>query len=388
MNPVLVLVGAAALVAMPVVGLMLLSGGSTALQASACGQPGTQTTLGPLTADQIANAIVIVDVGEQMTVPAYGQVIAVATALQESGLRDLNYGEADSLGLFQQRPSQGWGAPTQILDPRYAATVFYDHLLAVPGWEAMSLTQAAQTVQRSAFPDAYARWQDQATAIVQQLAGGTPVTGSSAPASNPGHGASSPGSPTSGDAASASSAPACGLVNLSPGSVGELLAFAAEQVGKPYLLGATGPSAWDCSALVQAAYADADVSVPRTADEQYDYTRAHGQILTGPPIAADLQPGDLLFSPGDDPVAAADGNPIGHVAIYAGNGIVIEAKGAAWGVVSTSYTSAEFGSVTFVGRLVAQPGAHQLSSQADAVLSSPAPASLPGSAKPSPKGST
>ena len=390
MNPLLLLGGAAALVAAPVVALMLLSGGSTAAQAAACGQPGTQTTLGPLTPDQTADATVIVDVGEQMTVPAYGQVIAVATALQESGLHDLNYGDADSLGLFQQRPSQGWGAPAQILNPRYAATAFYDHLLAAPGWETMTLTQAAQTVQRSAFPDAYAKWQDQAMVIVQQLAGGSPLTSASVAAGDPSPGASSPGSPTPDHAASAASVapPACGLVNPAPGSVGELLAFAAEQIGKPYLLGATGPGAWDCSALAQAAYAAADVSVPRTADEQYDFARAHGQIFVGPPTAADLQPGDLLFSPGDDPVPAADGNPIGHVAIYAGNGVVIEAKGAAWGVVSTTYTAAEFSYVTFVGRLVAQPGAEQVPPPAAGFLSAPAPASLPGSAKPSPKGST
>jgi cell wall-associated NlpC family hydrolase len=390
MNTVLLLGCAAALVATPVVVLVLLSGGSTAAQAASCGQPGTQTTLGPLTADQIANATVIVDVGEQMVVPAYGQVIAVATALQESGLHDLNYGDADSLGLFQQRPSQGWGAPTQIVDPRDAATAFYDHLLAVPGWEAMTLTQAAQTVQRSAFPDAYAKWQDEAVGIVQQFAGGTPVIGSSVPASDLGAGLSSPGSPASDRAVSAASvaSAACAPQNLAPRSVGQLLAFAAEQVGKPYMLGATGPGAWDCSGLVQAAYAAADVSVPRSADEQYDFARAHGQILVGPPTAADLQPGDLLFSPGDDPVPAADGNPIGHVAIYAGNGVVIEAKGAGWGVISTSYTTGEFGSVTFVGRLVAQPGAQQAPPPTAGIFSSPAPASPPGSAKPSPKGST
>ena len=370
MNPLLLLGGAAALVGTPVVGLMFLSGGSTAAHASSCGQPDTQTTLGPLTADQTANATIIVGIGEQMTVPAYGQVIAVATALQESGLHDLNYGDADSLGLFQQRPSQGWGAPAQILDPRYAATAFYNHLLTLPGWEALTLTRAAQTVQRSAFPDAYAKWQDQAAGIVQRLAGGSPLTAGSAPATDPGAGL------------------ACGLVDLAPGSVAKLVAFAAEQVGKPYLLGAAGPGAWDCSALVQAAYAAADVTLPRTADEQYDFAGADGQVFVGPPTAADLQPGDLLFSAGDDPVPAADGNPIGHVAIYAGNGVVIEAKGAAWGVISTTYTTAEFSSVTFVGRLVAQPGAQEVPPRAVGVVSSPTPASVSGLATPSPKGST
>jgi cell wall-associated NlpC family hydrolase len=153
-----------------------------------------------------------------------------------------------------------------------------------------------------------------------------------------------------------------------------VLGFAAAQVGKAYVLGATGPNAWDCSALVQAAYAKTGVALPRTADEQYDYARAHGQILTGPPTSATLQPGDLLFSPGDDPVPAADGQPIGHVAIYAGNGVVIEAKGARWGVISTTYTTSEFGYVTFVGRLVEPP-----SPAAPAVVpSSPGAASASG----------
>lgn len=118
------------------------------------------------TADQIANAATIVAVGRQLAVPPAGWVIAVATALQESGLRNLNHGDRDSLGLFQQRPSQGWGSPTQILDPTYAATQFYRHLLAVPGWQQMPLTQAAQAVQRSAFPNAYAAREAAARQIV------------------------------------------------------------------------------------------------------------------------------------------------------------------------------------------------------------------------------
>jgi hypothetical protein len=112
---------------------------------------------------------VIVDAGERMAVSSFGQVIAVAVALQESDLRDLYYGDVDSLGLFQQRPSQGWGSPAQILAADYAATAFYHHLLAVPGWESLTLTRAAQAVQRSAFPDAYAKWQGMATTIVRRL---------------------------------------------------------------------------------------------------------------------------------------------------------------------------------------------------------------------------
>src|SRR5262249_56193035 len=75
----------------------------------------------------------------------------------------------DSLGLFQQRPSQGWGTPAQIMDPVYASTKFYEHLLAVPGWQSMPRTQAAQQVQRSATPEAFARWEGEPTRLVAPL---------------------------------------------------------------------------------------------------------------------------------------------------------------------------------------------------------------------------
>ncbi|MFI1989712.1 M23 family metallopeptidase [Actinoplanes sp. NPDC020271] len=130
-----------------------------------------------LTAEQAGNAAVIVGVGERMRVPVRGWVIAVATALQESGLVNLgNLGagnDHDSLGLFQQRPSQGWGTPAQIMSPDYAAGKFYEHLLAVPGWQTMPLTVAAQRVQRSAYPDAYAKHEARASVIVAGFTGGT-----------------------------------------------------------------------------------------------------------------------------------------------------------------------------------------------------------------------
>ncbi|MEU8663415.1 M23 family metallopeptidase [Actinoplanes philippinensis] len=130
-----------------------------------------------LTAEQAANASVIVAVGERMRVPVRGWVIAVATALQESDLVNLgNLGagnDHDSLGLFQQRPSQGWGTPAQIMSPDYAAGKFYQHLLAVPGWQSLPLTVAAQRVQRSAYPDAYAKHEARASVIVAGFTGGT-----------------------------------------------------------------------------------------------------------------------------------------------------------------------------------------------------------------------
>jgi biotin carboxyl carrier protein len=113
-------------------------------------------------------------VGQRMKVPVRGWVIAIATALQESDL--INSGtpnDHDSLGLFQQRPSQGWGTPEQIMNPDYAAGKFYEHLLRVPGWQTMPLTDAAQAVQRSAFPDAYQKHEARATEIVKACTGGT-----------------------------------------------------------------------------------------------------------------------------------------------------------------------------------------------------------------------
>lgn len=117
--------------------------------------------------DQLANAATIVQVGREMGIPERGQVIAVATAMQESGLRNLNYGDRDSLGLFQQRPSRGWGTPAQVRDPRYAARKFYERLEGVRGWAGLPLWQAAQAVQRSAYPTYYAKHE----AVAAQLVG-------------------------------------------------------------------------------------------------------------------------------------------------------------------------------------------------------------------------
>jgi murein DD-endopeptidase MepM/ murein hydrolase activator NlpD len=131
---------------------------------------------GQLGDEQMRNAAIIIKVGQQMQVPPRGWVIAIATALQESRLINLgNLGASndhDSLGLFQQRPSQGWGTPQQIMDPVYASQKFYEKLIAVPDWQRLSLTQAAQRVQRSAFPDAYAKHEPLATLVVNMLTDG------------------------------------------------------------------------------------------------------------------------------------------------------------------------------------------------------------------------
>jgi len=132
-------------------------------------------------ADQLTNAATIVAVGKQMAMPEQGWVVAIAAAMQESALRNVNHGDRDSLGLFQQRPSQGWGTPAQIMNPTYAATQFYRHLLAVPGWQQMSVNDAAQAVQRSGFPHAYGPHEQIAREIVAAVSGATCTTTVPAP---------------------------------------------------------------------------------------------------------------------------------------------------------------------------------------------------------------
>ncbi|MEU1811696.1 M23 family metallopeptidase [Micromonospora aurantiaca (nom. illeg.)] len=127
--------------------------------------------VGRWNAEQVGNAAQIVAVGRQRGVPARGWVIAVATAMVESSLRNLRGGDRDSLGLFQQRPSQGWGTPAQILDPVYASGKFYDKLQRIDGWERLPLTVAAQRVQVSAFPDRYGQYEHDAEQVVAAVAG-------------------------------------------------------------------------------------------------------------------------------------------------------------------------------------------------------------------------
>jgi hypothetical protein len=127
-------------------------------------------------ATQLRNAAIIINTGADLNVAPRGWVIAIATAMQESRLSNLgNLGsqnDHDSLGLFQQRPSSGWGTPVQVRDPVYAATKFYTKMKTVDGWERLPLTVVAQRVQVSAYPDAYAKHEAVATQIVNLLADG------------------------------------------------------------------------------------------------------------------------------------------------------------------------------------------------------------------------
>ena len=150
-----------------VAGVAWIADGSADVELTgSCAVPGTDLTL---TSGQAASAATIAAVGRTRGLPDRAVVIALATALQESGLRNLDYGDRDSLGLFQQRPSQGWGTEEQVQDPVYAAGKFYDGLVRVPGWETGRLTEVSQSVQRSGYPEAYQKHEAMAQELTAAL---------------------------------------------------------------------------------------------------------------------------------------------------------------------------------------------------------------------------
>jgi hypothetical protein len=131
-----------------------------------------------LATDQAANAALITAVAVRRGLPARAASIALATSMQESKLRNIGHGDQagpDSRGLFQQRPSQGWGTTTQVMDPYHATNAFYDALVEISGYQTLDITDAAQQVQHSAFPGAYARHEGLARAFASALSGQTPA---------------------------------------------------------------------------------------------------------------------------------------------------------------------------------------------------------------------
>ncbi len=124
-----------------------------------------------LDTEQAENAALIAGIGVHRGLPARAVSIALATAYQESKIVNIEHGDRDSLGLFQQRPSQGWGTEAEILDPVHATNAFYDALVKIDGYETMRITEAAQKVQRSAFPEAYEDHAEDGRALASALTG-------------------------------------------------------------------------------------------------------------------------------------------------------------------------------------------------------------------------
>ncbi|KRE42135.1 hypothetical protein [Knoellia sp. Soil729] len=124
--------------------------------------------------EQMSNAATITAIALRRGLPARAATIALATAIQESKLRNIRYGDRDSVGLFQQRPSQGWGTVEQILEPEYTTNKFYDALVKIKGWENDTITVVAQKVQRSAYPEAYADHEQEGRILASSLAGHSP----------------------------------------------------------------------------------------------------------------------------------------------------------------------------------------------------------------------
>lgn len=168
-----VTVGLAALVVFAAVGILVQRGVGPLPDPSGC-RAEVDGLVVELTLEQAENAALITALSIQRGLPARAASIALATAYQESKIVNVEHGDRDSVGLFQQRPSQGWGSREEILDPVHATNAFYDALVRIDGYETMEITRAAQEVQRSAFPDAYADHEADARALASALTGNHP----------------------------------------------------------------------------------------------------------------------------------------------------------------------------------------------------------------------
>ncbi|MER7273518.1 C40 family peptidase [Dactylosporangium sp. NPDC000244] len=292
--------------------VVALFGAGGAGAASGCRATVTTPGAAPagLTAEQAGNAAVIIAVGQRLGVPPRGWVIAIATALQESDLVNLGHlgdsNDTDSLGLFQQRPSQGWGTPEQIMQPDYAATKFYQRLNQVPRWETLPLTDAAQAVQRSAYGEAYAKHEARAAAIVAGYTGGVVCDGGD-------------GLPPD---VAASLPERFTLPPDTPPPVVVAIGWALAQLGTPYTFGGDCTAAHsgipqrqcDCSSLMQQAYRAAGIVIPRTTHDQVHA----GTLVSG---ADSLRPGDLILIPG----SGGTRTDPGHVGMFIGSGLIVQA---------------------------------------------------------------
>ncbi len=267
-----------------------------------------------LTSEQIGSATIIYQVSVDLKLPTQAAVIGIATAMQESSLINRTNGDADSVGLFQQRPSQGWGAPNQLVDPVFAAKAFYSRLVKVSGWQNLPVTQAAQDVQRSAHPDAYAKWET----LARQLAA---TAGGSA--------TSCLGSKDDGTGAATKPVHLPKDFHLpasTPRQIAVAIKYGTSKVGMPYQWGGTGNPSYDCSGLMMMSYQAAGVTITRTT-----FTQVHD----GTPVylESDLKPGDLIFTAGTD---GTPDNP-GHVGMYLGSNLVLDGPRSGKNIQVTRY---------------------------------------------------
>ncbi|HEV8559498.1 MAG TPA: C40 family peptidase [Actinophytocola sp.] len=243
-----------------------------------------------LSGEQRGIVALIISIGKQRQLPPLAWQVAIQAGMTESGLRSLNYGDRDSLGIFQMRPSMGWGTPAQILDPVYAINLFFERLTGVPNWKEQRPGDSAQDVERSAFPDRYHRWEAMAAHLIGNVGAVQDPTGC-------GQGV--------------------GLLLPAPtAAAGSAIQFALSQKGKPYLWGAATnhQDNFDCSSLMLQAYRSAGIILPRVSRDQF---RA-GALL---PVTQ-AQPGDLLFWAYDPSNPAT----IHHVAMYLGDLQIVEAQ--------------------------------------------------------------
>jgi cell wall-associated NlpC family hydrolase len=329
--PFLALLGVATLIAPPAAGSGGCLFGKDAPAVGSLGVTGeipssltTQNSNGEtvsLSQTQLQRAAAIIAVGKSENIPARGQLVALMAALTESSLRVLSNsgaypsstsipndgdgGDHDSVGLFQMRPSTGWGEVRNLMDPVWSSRAFYggpdgpNHgsprgLLDIKDWQSMDPGAAAQAVEVSAYPDRYAVNQPLAEKVLSTLTGVTLDSGACAQQAD---------------------LPA----NLPPGFAGALITAAAKQIGTAYVWGGgnfDGPTGggFDCSGLV--LYAAYQASGGRLRLPHY----TGDQIRQGRPVAwGDKQPGDLIFFG----YRGADGPH--HVAIYVGGDKILQA---------------------------------------------------------------
>jgi cell wall-associated NlpC family hydrolase len=256
-----------------------------------CTASSTPTNIGLYGPEQLRNATTIITIGHERTIPTHGILTALMAAMTESALHNVNHGDRDSLGLFQMRPSMGWGTPTQILNPTYATNKFYDVLLTIPNWQQLPPGDAAQAVERSAYPERYAKHEPTARTILREI-----------------------GEPCSAGPASESTADI-------------VIAAALSQLGVPYAWGggdAEGPTrgtgvdrgvtGFDCSGLALYAYAQAGITLPHQTRAIW---KDHQPAINDP---EDVRPGDLvLLSNNHRP------SGIHHIGIYLGDGQIVHA---------------------------------------------------------------